>query len=300
VFRLERDALNRAPWNIEQALPYPSRFVEVSGGRMHYVDAGEGPAVVFVHGTPGWCYEFRGLISDLRRQFRCIAADHIGFGLSDRPATWSYSLDDHARNAAALISHARLQRYHLVLHDFGGPIALPLAIAAPERVASITVLNSWFWPLEDVEPKLATQVRWADSVPMKWLYLGFNFSARVMVKLGWGTRHPLTREAHAAYLALYPNRASRIGTWGFARALANARPYFAQYGAGLANLKRIPAQLIWGAADKLVSTAQQRHWQTIFPDATVATLDDVGHFPQEEAPEDVLSALQAFLAAHAD
>src|SRR5688500_7798390 len=85
-------------WVDRSAYPFRSRFLEVvPGTRMHYVDEGRGDVVLFVHGTPTWSFEWRHAIRQLSRTHRCIAMDHLGFGLSDRPRDFDYTPESHAR-----------------------------------------------------------------------------------------------------------------------------------------------------------------------------------------------------------
>ena len=117
------DWLDRAGW------PYAPRFVALPEGRLHYVDEGTGDTVVLVHGTPTWSYEWRHVIAALRGAHRMVALDHLGFGLSDRPAGAGYAPEDHARRFRAAIAHlAPADPITLVVHDFGGPIALDWAL----------------------------------------------------------------------------------------------------------------------------------------------------------------------------
>ena len=82
--------MSNTDWIDRQEYPFASHYLEVSAGRLHYVDEGSGPVVVMVHGNPTWSYLYRHLIKQLRPEYRCIAMDHIGFGLSDKPRDWSY------------------------------------------------------------------------------------------------------------------------------------------------------------------------------------------------------------------
>src|SRR4051812_36243093 len=116
-----------APWLDRDAYPFSRRSLQLADGRVHYLDEGEGEPVVFVHGTPSWSFEYRALVRELRASRRCIAFDHLGFGLSERPAAFGYRPEDHARVFAELVAALDLQRFTLVVHDFGGPIALPFA-----------------------------------------------------------------------------------------------------------------------------------------------------------------------------
>src|SRR5882724_206278 len=110
--------------------------VKVPGGEMAFLDLGEHePPVVLVHGTPSSSREWRHVAGQLAERHRVLAPDLLGFGASDRPPDWrTYSLPWHTGNLRAWLEQMDLGRFHLVVHDFGGPVALPLAIEAPERL----------------------------------------------------------------------------------------------------------------------------------------------------------------------
>ena len=138
----------RPGWVSDQLFPFESRFFESPSGRMHYVDEGDGEAIVFVHGNPSWSFEFRGVIDRLRGQFRCVAADHIGFGLSERSqAPEDHRPQAHASNFASLLDHLQLREVSLYLTDWGGPIGLDFARRYPDRVRRLILANTWCWPV---------------------------------------------------------------------------------------------------------------------------------------------------------
>lgn len=125
--------------------PFEHRYVDLDAGRLHYVDEGEGEPLVFVHGTPTWSFLWRHWVNDLRQGFRCIAPDHTGFGLSDKPADGRYTPADHARNLEEFIQRLGLEDVTLVVHDFGGPIGLHYALENPDNVKRIVLMNTWLW-----------------------------------------------------------------------------------------------------------------------------------------------------------
>src|SRR5690606_18387586 len=108
--------------------PFAARRFEHAEGDMHYVDEGSGRPLLFVHGTPSWSFEWRAALEHFRTRYRCIAVDHLGFGLSDKPSRGAYLPLDHTRRLHALIGALDLRDITLVVHDFGGPIATPLAV----------------------------------------------------------------------------------------------------------------------------------------------------------------------------
>jgi len=171
--------------------PFASHWVTSPAGRMHYVDEGSGPPIVFVHGTPSWSFEWRALIRGLARNYRCLAPDHLGFGLSDRPREFPYTPEAHAENFQRFITQVAPGPFTLVVHDFGGPIALPFCLRQPQQVTRLVILNSWMWSLAD-DPALARQARFAGSAVGRLLYRYANLSLRVLMPYAYGDRRRLT------------------------------------------------------------------------------------------------------------
>src|SRR5262245_36198694 len=123
------DWLDRAAW------PYAPRFHALRDGRVHLVEEGAGPDVVLAHGTPTWGFEWRHVIASLRASHRVLAADHLGFGLSERPPGADYSPEAHAARFRELMAGLRPSgQLSLVVHDFGGPIALDWALDNADRL----------------------------------------------------------------------------------------------------------------------------------------------------------------------
>src|SRR5690554_3076850 len=97
------------PPDLRELYPFESHFHQVDGGRMHYVDEGSGPTLLMLHGNPTWSFFYRELIKGLRDRYRVIAPDHIGCGLSDKPADYPYALPFHIENVHSLIEHLQLR-----------------------------------------------------------------------------------------------------------------------------------------------------------------------------------------------
>jgi pimeloyl-ACP methyl ester carboxylesterase len=116
----------------------------IAGGVGSFVlDQGSGEAVVCLHGVPASAFLYRKVIKELAaRGLRGIAFDLPGLGLADRPDSFDYTWTGLGRFAVAAVDVLGLDRFHLVVHDIGGPVGFEMAAAAPERVASLTVLNA--------------------------------------------------------------------------------------------------------------------------------------------------------------
>ena len=273
-----------------------SRRAATSHGEIAWELIGSGPPVVLVHGTPTWSFLYRRLIPRLAAAgHRVIAPDHLGFGLSDKPAGGAYRPEDHARRLAALLDALDLRDLTLVVHDFGGPIGLSYAVERPERVARLVVLNTWFWPL-DGDARIARGSRVAAGPLGRFLYTRLNASPRWLIPAGFADRARLRPAVHRQYLAPFPDAASRRPLWEFARALLGSSAWYDGLWRRRERLRGKPALLLWGAKDPAFGPAYLARWREVLPGAEVVELPGAGHFVQEEAADDVASHVAAFLA----
>lgn len=284
--------LDRAAW------PYAPHVCDLGGARLHYVDEGTGPPVVLVHGTPTWSFEWRHVIAGLRAEARLIAPDHLGFGLSDRPAEAGYRPEDHAARFRAFMDAVCPQGpLTLVVHDFGGPIALDWALDHPERLAHLVVVNSWMWAFDD-DPSMTRKARFAGSAIGRWMYRRLNASQRIIMPSAYGDRRRLTPAIHRQYLALFPDADSRERVlFALAQSLLGSRAFFDGLWQRRARLAGVDVHLVWGTRDSAFPPAMLARWEQAVPHACVTRIDDAGHWPHEEAPEAVMQALRAALAA---
>ena len=276
--------------------PFASHWVTSPAGRMHYVDEGSGPPIVFVHGTPSWSFEWRALIRGLARNYRCLAPDHLGFGLSDRPREFPYTPEAHAENFQRFITQVAPGPFTLVVHDFGGPIALPFCLRQPQQVTRLVILNSWMWSLAD-DPALARQARFAGSAVGRLLYRYANLSLRVLMPYAYGDRRRLTPMIHRQYLDRFPDSWSRGAVlWPLAAALLGSSGHYDRLWQQRAALADRPALIVWGLKDRVFPPSFVARWREAVPQARVIEIPAAGHWPQEEAPDEVLNALHSFLA----
>ncbi|HMO56142.1 MAG TPA: alpha/beta fold hydrolase, partial [Roseiflexaceae bacterium] len=212
-------------WLDRQIYPFQSRWFELPAGRMHYLDEGRGVPIVMVHGTPSWSFLYRHLVEGLRGQYRCITADNIGFGLSDKPADWAYGPAGHAANLAALLDHLGLDEFVLMVHDLGGPVGLPLAIEQPERIRALVLFNTMMWPMEGAFA-IPPAGKLMNSAIGRWLYLQQNISPRMLLPMTYGDRRKLTPAIHRHYTAPFSTPAERHGAWGWVQALVGAGDWY--------------------------------------------------------------------------
>ena len=281
-------------WVDRTAYPFDSHYFGVPAGRMHYVDVGEGSPLVMVHGNPTWSFLYRDLIKRLSAEHRCVAVDHLGFGLSDKPRGWSYLPQDHAANLAALIHALQLKDITLVVQDWGGPIALCYAVAHPENVARIVLMNTWAWPVNR-DPYYIAFSGFMGGPIGRTLIKHYNFFAGTMMRRLFGDKTRLTPEAQAHYLRALPTAADREGCVVLPKQIVKATPWLGRLWSGIPALADKPVLIVWGMKDIAFRKKELRRWEAAFPDAHVVRLPTVGHFVQEEAPDELARAVGAFL-----
>lgn len=296
VFAAESPATARLFAPDAAQYPFASHYLPLEAGRLHYLDEGQGEPVVFVHGTPEWSFLFREPIRALAPTHRCIAPDHLGFGLSDKPPGWTYHPRDQAQHLERLlVDHLDLRDITLVVHDFGGPIGLGFALKYPERIRRLVVLNTWLGATN-----ADAGARRIDAVLRSWLgrllYLRLNFSPRVLLKQALAEPKKLPKAIHAEYLKPFPHPADRWGLLRTGQWLVGASDWYAAQAAVLAErLGHMPTLLLWGVRDAFVGETWLRRWQEALPTARTVRLD-CGHFGPEEMPTETVAALRRFLA----
>ena len=285
---------------------HPGSDLKLGAGlNYHYLDEGEGEAVVMVHGNPSWSYYYRGLVEALSADHRVIAPDHIGCGRSDKPGDdrYTYTLESRVRDLETLLDHLKVDAgITLVVHDWGGMIGLAFAARHPERISRLVVLNtaafhlpaskSFPWPL------------WIcrDWPLGAWLVRGLNAFCRGTAWIGC-KHHAMPAEVRAGYLAPYDSWANRIAIHRFVQDIP-LRPGDSSYDLvtstqnGLEKLSDTPMLIGWGMKDFVFDRHFLEEWQRRFPNAEVHRFPEAGHYVLEDESDRLIPLVRAFLAAH--
>ena len=287
--------------------PFSSQWLNVgSQGEprwLHYVDEGpkDAPVLVFLHGNPTWSFYWRKLIIELRDRYRCIAPDHLGMGLSDRPQDARYLLRSHIDHVDALLHALGVERYAIIGHDWGGCIGAGVAVRRPENVTSVVWMNTAAFLSQSIPLSIAS-----CRVPVfgPFAVLGFNAFAKVATWRAMKKHDRMTKTVKAGYLAPYGNPHDRIATLRFVEdiPLRPSHPSWAtlhDIEEKLGTLQEKPVALFWGNADFCFTPAFRKRFEKEFPQAVVESWDDCGHYVVEDAHERILPALRTFLDKHA-
>jgi haloalkane dehalogenase len=272
----------RTPEEALRDLPdfsFESRYREVDGLRMAHLDEGEGAPVVFLHGEPTWSFLWRKVIPPVRDAgFRCVAPDLAGFGRSDKPVDMGfYSYDLHVSLIASLLEDLDLRGATMVVHDWGGPIGLRLAVEHAERIDRLVILDTGlatgYQRMTDAWLAFRDFVARTEDLPIGMLVRG-------ACKLDPGD------EVIAAYEAPFPDIASKAGARAFPMLLPST-PDSPGAAAGRRTQEalredRRPTLMLWGDSDPVLPLSVGERFAAAIGRPPPRTIKDAGHFLQED------------------
>ncbi|MEP5338997.1 MAG: alpha/beta hydrolase [Algibacter sp.] len=262
-------------------------------GNMHYIDEGEGPVIVLLHGVPTSSWLYRHMIDTLEARYRVIVPDMLGFGSSDSPKGYDiYSETQHAERLLALLDHLNIKSWTHVMHDAGGLWTWELFKKAPKRIEKLVVLNTIIY-----ETGFNPPIRFKKG-----------FLARTTM---WSYRNGITTNAMLKGLfksGLTENTLNKIDLEGYKTPLKEGKTngmyyFFSQTCNTLTNYQSIiskidiPTAVIWGKNDSFLNWTPQS--ENVIKDLKIAKenihLLEARHFIQEEKPKEISEIILNFL-----
>ncbi|MEA3362280.1 MAG: alpha/beta fold hydrolase [Thermodesulfobacteriota bacterium] len=282
--------------------PFKSNYFDLDGLKYHYLDEGQGDPVVMLHGNPSWSFYYRNLVRELRSDYHVIVPDHIGCGLSDKPADsqYSFTLEQRVDDLDALLHYLNLKKkITLVVHDWGGMIGMAWASRHPERIARLVILNTAAFHLP-ASKKFPLALKICRNTQLgAFLVQGFNLFARGAAWVGC-QRKRMSSELRKIYCSPYDNWQHRVATLRFVQdiPLQPEDPGYdliSQVEAGLAGFRDLPICICWGEKDFVFDLNFLAEWKKHFSHAEVHSFADCGHYILEDAREDVLPIIRNFL-----
>ncbi|MBA2293977.1 MAG: alpha/beta fold hydrolase [Actinobacteria bacterium] len=271
--------------------PCTPRYLVQDGLRLHYVEEGAGNPILLLHGEPAWGFLYRKLVPALAGVGRVVLPDLVGFGRSDKPRTPSeYSYDAHARWLRGVVRELDLRRLTLVVHDWGGPIGLRLAVEEPDRFDRLVLLNTGV----GVGAPSELWLRFRELVRRA----GPDFTASRLVQASCVT--PLADAVLAAYDAPFPVPEAKTGALAFpelvptetghpsAAAMVEVRGRLARW--------EKPALVLFSDSDRVFSPEHAERLAQHIPGALPAEIvAGGGHFLQEDCGEAVGARIARFV-----
>jgi haloalkane dehalogenase len=260
--------------------PYEPRHVDVEGLHMAYVEHGGGDPILMLHGEPTWGYLYRRMIPALAQTGRVIVPDLIGFGRSEKPvADNAYSVKSRVRWLSGLIEALDLRNVTLVCQDWGGVLGLRALARMPDRFTRLVAMNTGIPDGSDLGGAFLAWRRFSQQ-PRE-----FNLPELMRSAI----RRTLTDAEAAAYGAPFPSREYQTAALNFPRLVPIRPDHPGAYDGRVAieTLKglELPVLLIWGGADPITAPWEAKLRGIFRNVAPPATIEDAGHFIQEDTGE---------------
>ncbi len=267
--------------------------VTVSSVTSPYLEAGpeeSAEAAVFIHGNPGSFRDWAPLVAAAGEHGRALAIDMPGFGSADKPAGFPYTIEGYAVHLDGALRKLGVDRAHLVMHDFGGPWGLQWAAENPRSLGSVTLVDTGI--LFGYRWHILARV-WRTPV-LGRLFFAMTTRSGMRMALKRGQPRPLPDEALKLFYAANKNRGTQEAILRLYRssppdAIESLAPRLAELD--------LPALVVWGKHDPYIGVEYAEQQRRTFPRAEVVVLEQSGHWPMWDAPEEIEAAVVPFLAA---
>ncbi len=286
------------PSAVRELYPFDPKTLRTPGdAMMSYVDEGEGNhAVLMLHGNPTWSFYYRDLVKTLSPHRRCLVPDHIGMGLSEKPANYRYDLAQRIKDVESLLDETKVTKVDLVVHDWGGAIGFGVAARRQDLINRIVVMNTAAFPSEHI-PLRISACRWPFVGPL--LVRGGNGFAGPAVWMAM-SRRALEKPESNGYLFPYDSWANRVAVSAFVQdiPMSAKHPSWETLQAveqGIEQFRDRRTLIAWGGRDFCFNDHFFNEWQSRLPQAETLYLDDAGHYVLDDAANDVLPRIKAHL-----
>lgn len=280
-------------WLDTTLYPFENKFTQLEAGKMHYIDEGQGDIILFIHGTPTWSFIYRDYISSLSKKYRCIAIDHIGYGLSEKPENFNGTPQNHSQNLTEFIEKLNLENITIVVHDFGGSIGLSSAIKNHNKIKQVVLFNTWLWKTKD-NKEVQKIDKILNSGIGKFMYLNLNFSPKYLLKKGFYNKKNLSKNIHKQYIKPFPNKISRLALLQMGKSLLGSSDWYEEQWNNLDKIEQKPFLILWGTKDEFLTTDYLEKWKNKLPNAIVNEFK-CGHFIQEEKTNETIQEIEKFM-----
>lgn len=268
-----------------------SSFVEVGGERIHVEVSGEGPPLLLIHGFGGSTYSWRDVEPALARHFRVVAVDLFGFGFTERPEDLErYTRDGQVDLLIGVLDALGIERAHVAGHSYGGGLAMTLAVRHPDRVMSLVLVDSTAPSYADQRRKLVAALP-AVTYVFTRAYALRPATIRRALERAWFDDEAISAEMVDQYLERLKIEGASRAYRGLTTPLVehpDSRPVRFE------DLD-LPVLVIWGEDDQLIPVIEGRAASEQMPQARFVAIQNCGHAPMEEQPQEFLDSVLPFL-----
>lgn len=273
--------MERPDWFDADLYPFESHWQEIDGSQVHYLDEGEGPVLLMLHGNPTWSFLYRRMVPYLSDRFRCIAIDYPGFGLSTAPDQYGFTPAEHARVVEGFVDALGLERFSPVMHDWGGPIGLRIALNRPDSIETLILGNTWAWPRTDAAVQRFSSAL-GEGRSGEFLIDRANIFVNVFLRRAM-RRRSVTGAEMEMWRGPFLEKETRVAVRVLPRELVESLDWLAEIEEGIGAVADKPSLLFWADQDPGFRGAEKRRWETILTNRRTHILRHAGHFWQDDA-----------------
>ena len=278
--------------NISPEFPFESKFIDVHGSKMHYIEVGEGDPILFLHGNPTSSYLWRNIIPHLSSKGRCIAPDLIGMGKSDKPDI-AYRFFDHAKYVDGFIEQLGLKNITLVIHDWGSGLGFHYAARHAGNIKALAFMEAIIKPAKwsEFPPDFKIGFKMFRTPGVGWVMISV-MNAFVKKLLPEAIVRPLSAEEKRVYAAPFPTIASRKPIRQWPREIpidgkpADVHKAVSEYSRWLQNTQ-LPKLLFYAHPGGIITSATLEWCKQHFPNLETVDLGKGIHYLQEDHPRQI-------------
>jgi epoxide hydrolase 4 len=287
-------------------------YAQVNGVRLHYVTAGKGPLIVFLHGFPEFWYEWKDQLPEFAKDHRAVAPDMRGYNLSDKPAgVEHYQMKDLVEDVRALAEHLGHKKFVLVAHDWGGGVAWSFAIAHPEYLEKLVIINCPHPAIlarelaqNPAQQKASHYMLLFRSPQAEQTLAANNYAFLVSAVLGDGLKTGVFTEADKqAYIEAWSQPSALTGGLNYYRAANLGPPSPGTEGDAppappaeqSSMVVKVPTLVIWGEKDTALLTGNLDGMDKFVPNLTIKRIPDGSHWVIHEKPALVNGYIREFI-----
>ncbi|MCA1553605.1 MAG: alpha/beta hydrolase, partial [Chloroflexi bacterium] len=277
---------------------YTPQYADVNGVRLHYVRGGSGPLMLFLHGFPEFWYAWTMQLAEFGRDHLVVAPDMRGYNLSSKPSEIErYQMKYLVADVRALATHLGCERFTLVGHDWGGVVAWAFALAHPEMLDQLVIVNAphpavFARELRDnpAQQQASQYMLVFRSPQAEEILLGDNCKRLVRMVMGRGLQQGYFTEGdREAYLEAWSQPGAITGGLNYYRAarlgpITDDDPHSNLIASAASRVVRVPTLVIWGEQDTALLTGNLDGLDEFVPDLTIKRIPDGSHWVIHEQP----------------
>lgn len=280
--------------NRQGLFPFESKWIDVGANRIHYTDEGRGDVILFCHPSVATSFMYRNLIRLLSPEYRCIALDFPGFGLSQPAPGYTYTIQSQADVMDGFISKLDLKNIYPVVQEVGGHAALIALLPTPERINGILLTDTIIFPVSEYK-RISTMLDFINGSFFNVLNENFNLLIRMTYRFGVRNRK-LTRQERQVYKNAFDTKEKRRRITHMIHQLKKEEALLLRIKHAFKTVfNRIPTLLIYGSKDPVYEMGIPQRINNLLAASELHLIEGEGHFPHEGAPDEMVSIIRKWI-----